>query len=122
AAGAARAARPRAAPRLAALPLRRPAAPHARALHHAPAGRQPAVGRLSRRRTRRCDPTDHRGEPPMTAAQSAPETASAPADAAIVVRGLTKTFGATRALDGFDLTVPRGEVTGFLGPNGAGKS
>ena len=51
----------------------------------------------------------------MTAAQSAPETASAPADAAIVVRGLTKTFGATRALDGFDLTVPRGEVTGFLG-------
>src|SRR5699024_1478605 len=48
--------------------------------------------------------------------------ASAPTDAAIVVRGLTKTFGATRALDGFDLTVPRGEVTGFLGPNGAGKS
>ena len=58
----------------------------------------------------------------MTAAQTAPETASAPTDAAIVVRGLTKTFGATRALDGFDLTVPRGEVTGFLGPNGAGKS
>ena len=58
----------------------------------------------------------------MTAAQTAPATAPAPTDAAIVVRGLTKTFGATRALDGFDLTVPRGEVTGFLGPNGAGKS
>lgn len=41
---------------------------------------------------------------------------------AVHVRELTKTFGATRALDGFDLTVPHGEVTGFLGPNGAGKS
>ncbi|ASK64626.1 ABC transporter ATP-binding protein [Brachybacterium avium] len=51
-------------------------------------------------------------------------TADEPAttDAAIVARDLTKTFGTTRALDGFDLTVPRGEVTGFLGPNGAGKS
>ncbi|MDN5901069.1 MAG: ABC transporter ATP-binding protein [Brachybacterium sp.] len=47
---------------------------------------------------------------------------SATTDAAIVARDLTKTFGPTRALDGFDLTVPRGEVTGFLGPNGAGKS
>ncbi len=43
-------------------------------------------------------------------------------EAAIAVRELTKTFGAARALDGLDLTVPRGEVTGFLGPNGAGKS
>ena len=43
-------------------------------------------------------------------------------DAVIVVRDLTKAFGSTRALDGFSLTVPRGQVTGFLGPNGAGKS
>lgn len=41
---------------------------------------------------------------------------------AIDARGLVKTFGTTRALDGFDLTVPTGQVTGFLGPNGAGKS
>ncbi|GAA1178288.1 ABC transporter ATP-binding protein [Ornithinimicrobium humiphilum] len=41
---------------------------------------------------------------------------------AIEVRDLTKTFGATRALDGFSLTVRTGEVAGFLGPNGAGKS
>jgi ABC-2 type transport system ATP-binding protein len=43
-------------------------------------------------------------------------------DAAIAVRDLTKTFGATRALDGLDLTAASGQVTGFLGPNGAGKS
>jgi ABC-2 type transport system ATP-binding protein len=41
---------------------------------------------------------------------------------AITVRGLVKAFGATRALDGLDLTVHAGEVHGFLGPNGAGKT
>ncbi len=40
----------------------------------------------------------------------------------IEITGLVKTFGATRALDGLDLTVTPGEVHGFLGPNGAGKS
>jgi len=41
---------------------------------------------------------------------------------AISVSDLRKSFGATRALDGLDLTVRTGEVHGFLGPNGAGKS
>src|SRR5689334_20046287 len=41
---------------------------------------------------------------------------------AIAISGLVKTFGATPALDGLDLSVRRGEVHGFLGPNGAGKS
>ena len=41
---------------------------------------------------------------------------------AITATGLVKTFGAKRALDGFDLRVATGEVHGFLGPNGAGKS
>ncbi|HIW46854.1 MAG TPA: ABC transporter ATP-binding protein [Candidatus Yaniella excrementigallinarum] len=41
---------------------------------------------------------------------------------AISTRGLVKTFGHTRALDGLDLNVEQGEVHGFLGPNGAGKS
>ncbi|MGD9998334.1 MAG: ATP-binding cassette domain-containing protein [Ilumatobacteraceae bacterium] len=42
--------------------------------------------------------------------------------AAIVVQGLVKTFGSTRALDGLDLEVATGEVHGFLGPNGSGKT
>jgi ABC-2 type transport system ATP-binding protein len=48
-----------------------------------------------------------------------------PADnyqAPIEIHGLTKNFGAVRALDGLELTVRHGEVHGFLGPNGAGKS
>jgi ABC-2 type transport system ATP-binding protein len=41
---------------------------------------------------------------------------------AIEARGLVKVYGETRALDGIDLTVGRGQVFGFLGPNGAGKT
>ena len=40
----------------------------------------------------------------------------------IEVRGLTKDYGAKRAVDGVTFTVEPGIVTGFLGPNGAGKS
>ena len=40
----------------------------------------------------------------------------------IEARGLVKVYGKTRALDGIDLTVRRGQVFGFLGPNGAGKT
>jgi len=43
-------------------------------------------------------------------------------EALIHARGLTKQFGALRAVDGIDFDVPRGEAFGFLGPNGAGKS
>ena len=41
---------------------------------------------------------------------------------ALVCRGLVKTYGRTRALDGIDLEVVRGTVFGYLGPNGAGKT
>lgn len=40
----------------------------------------------------------------------------------VEIRGLSKSFGRTKALDGLNLTVSPGDVTGFLGPNGAGKS
>jgi ABC-2 type transport system ATP-binding protein len=41
---------------------------------------------------------------------------------AIEIQGLTKVYGAARALDGVDLTVEEGSIFGFLGPNGAGKT
>jgi ABC-2 type transport system ATP-binding protein len=41
---------------------------------------------------------------------------------AILIRGLTKSYGSVAALRGIDLEVKRGEVFGFLGPNGAGKT
>jgi ABC-2 type transport system ATP-binding protein len=42
--------------------------------------------------------------------------------AAIAVRDLRKIYGSKAAVDGLNLTVPRGSFFGFLGPNGAGKS
>ncbi|WP_035853172.1 ABC transporter ATP-binding protein [Kitasatospora azatica] len=53
------------------------------------------------------------------------KAASAPVGGAPVIRtqGLTKRFrGGQLAVDGLDLTVPRGSVFGFLGPNGSGKT
>src|SRR5215470_13154124 len=41
--------------------------------------------------------------------------------AAVRADGLSRRYGATRALDGVDLTLERG-ITGLLGPNGAGKT
>ncbi len=41
---------------------------------------------------------------------------------AILVEGLTKSFGDVHALRGIDLSVPAGTVLGVLGPNGAGKT
>jgi ABC-2 type transport system ATP-binding protein len=43
-------------------------------------------------------------------------------DLAVQARGLVKTFGDNRAVDGVDLNVPTGSIYGVLGPNGAGKT
>jgi branched-chain amino acid transport system ATP-binding protein len=43
-------------------------------------------------------------------------------DALLETRGLTRDFGAFRAVDDVSLTVRRGSITGLIGPNGAGKS
>ncbi len=40
----------------------------------------------------------------------------------LAVRGLTRRFGALRAVDALSFEVKRGEVFGFIGPNGAGKT
>jgi ABC-2 type transport system ATP-binding protein len=51
---------------------------------------------------------------------SAPPSGAAPV--VLATYGLTKSFGATLAVDHLDLTVRRGDIFGFLGPNGAGKT
>ena len=38
------------------------------------------------------------------------------------VSGLVKAFGNLRAVDGVDLTIDAGTITGLIGPNGAGKT
>ncbi|SFQ16346.1 protein involved in gliding motility GldA [Flavobacterium akiainvivens] len=40
----------------------------------------------------------------------------------IEVKGISKNYGAQKALDAVSFTVNKGEIVGFLGPNGAGKS
>ncbi|WP_249353977.1 ABC transporter ATP-binding protein [Microbacterium sp. 2FI] len=40
----------------------------------------------------------------------------------LVLRGVSKSFGGTRAVEGVDLTVPAGTFYGLVGPNGAGKT
>ena len=55
---------------------------------------------------------------PHPVADAAPATA----EPAIAVRGLTKSFGDVRALDGVDFEAAPGTVLGLLGPNGAGKT
>jgi ABC-2 type transport system ATP-binding protein len=42
--------------------------------------------------------------------------------AALVLSGLTKTFGNVLALDSLSLTLEWGSIHGFVGPNGAGKT
>jgi ABC-2 type transport system ATP-binding protein len=40
----------------------------------------------------------------------------------IEITGLTRSFGALKAVDGLDLSVAQGEIFGLVGPDGAGKT
>ena len=55
-------------------------------------------------------------------ASISPASDTAAQDAAVALRGVSKHYGALRAVDGVDLDIPRGEIFGLIGHNGAGKS
>ena len=42
--------------------------------------------------------------------------------AALKITALHKAYGRNLALDGLDVSIPRGVICGFIGPNGAGKT
>ena len=43
-------------------------------------------------------------------------------DDILKIKGLTKTFGQTKAVDNVDMNIQRGDIYGFIGRNGAGKT
>ncbi len=40
----------------------------------------------------------------------------------VEAKGLIKSYGSFKALDGIDLSIPSGAISGLIGPNGAGKT
>jgi ABC-type branched-subunit amino acid transport system ATPase component len=57
-----------------------------------------------------------------TAAAGAVATEVRPGEPLLRLRGLSRSFGGLRAVDGVSFDVLRGSITGLIGPNGAGKS
>ncbi|MEU9320284.1 ABC transporter ATP-binding protein [Streptomyces sp. NPDC048295] len=51
-----------------------------------------------------------------------PVSPTAPAETAVLVEGLTRSFGGRAVIDGLDLTLRAGEFTALLGRSGCGKS
>lgn len=63
--------------------------------------------------------TTHITGPHRAIGHHSPATVAAPV---IDIRGLTKSYGGRRVVDGLDLRVAPGEIVGLIGANGAGKT
>ena len=59
-------------------------------------------------------------EPDVVGGGGAPATTPAPPG--VFARGVRRSFGPVRAVQGVDLDAPPGQVTALVGPNGAGKT
>ncbi len=64
----------------------------------------------------------HEREPDPASLPVLPAPLPAASGDVLVLRGVTKRFGSTHAVEGIDLTVPAGTFYGLVGPNGAGKT
>ncbi|WP_245547020.1 ATP-binding cassette domain-containing protein [Nocardia brevicatena] len=74
---------------------------------------------------RAADPASDRAAAPARPAYAAPVDADGgpePAEVAVRVEDVRKSFGPVHALQGVSFTAARGTVLGILGPNGAGKT
>ncbi|WP_022901139.1 ABC transporter ATP-binding protein [Humibacter albus] len=67
-------------------------------------------------------PSSTQPEVPAAAGQHRIDSPEPDPRAALSLRGLVKTFGQKRAVDGISLDVPVGSFYGLVGPNGAGKT
>lgn len=87
-----------------------------------PHGVADTVGRLSDRITRRFRHVSDEHDVTHAARSVVDRVRDGRAPAELVVKGLTVSYGAVRAVDRLDIAVRPGRIVGLIGPNGAGKT